>query len=247
MVVEQALPADVVALLALGAGAFLTVISDGHDGLLGLLARDEKAALWCQSKAILDAFGRVVDVDRPAADKEPALAVVDHNLDELVLHLPVADKAPVIDLVHSKGEVSDLHAEQVQQVGDDVLGRGALGIGLRDLCGEPLVHSSGGRYFGDPVCVLVLVAARAYLADEDGADVALIPCIEYEGVASLDSLPGCLGQVIGLELRCLERVAVLEGDLKLEVQVVHAVALVSDLEGGGPHPKAQDPSLLSNK
>ena len=48
VVVEQALPADVVSLLALGAGAFLAVNTDGHDGFLCLLAGDQKAALWWQ-------------------------------------------------------------------------------------------------------------------------------------------------------------------------------------------------------
>ena len=143
VVIEQALTGHIVALSALGGAAFLAVAAHGYDGFLNLIPGQQQAALRGKDKAICDALSRVIDEDAPVAYKEPALAVVHHNALEFVLYLAVAHQPPVIDLVRGEGKIPDFNPKDIEQIGDNLFRRAALGIGLGDLGVEPLVHSGG--------------------------------------------------------------------------------------------------------
>ena len=93
----------------------------------------------------------------------------------------------------------------------------------------------------------MLVAASAHLADEDSPHVALVACVEDDNVPALDTLSGALRQVVGFEFGRLDGVAVLKGDLKLKVQIVHTVLLAPNLETGLSHPEAHSVPSLSKR
>jgi len=127
-----------------------------------------------------------------------------------------------------------LHAEDVQQVVDDVLGVHPRLVGLVDVGAQPFLQAVGRRDLGDDVQVFVLVGIVRDSADEDAADVALIARGDNDGVALFQRRPCRRGQVVDLQLRSRYLRAILELHLEGKVQPVQRVLIASQRQGGLP-------------
>ena len=87
--------------------------------------------------------------------------------------------------------------------------------------GTVIVHE--GYYLAGSDSVYVAGNDGTYLAGKDNADVTLVPGVE-DHRRSLDNLlPGCFRQVMYRDRRHSQCVAVLERNIKFEVEVAHVV------------------------
>nr|DAM20883.1 MAG TPA: hypothetical protein [Caudoviricetes sp.] len=237
VVVEQHFPGNVLAVLALGGRAFLRVRTDSQNRFVRVALTQQQTIFRGQLHTIGHALGRVRNHNAFRANQEAALAVRDNDPLEDILHLTIADKAPVVDLLNGQRELANLQPHEVQEICYNVLRCAALLVGLGDLGVEPLFHSSSGGNRRDGVYRPPLGSASTDLPHKDCAHVALITGIEDNSIASLDSFPCALGEVVDGKRGLLQGIAVLEGHFKLEIEIIHAVLFTGDLQGRFSQPK----------